>query len=138
VRFVVDKVALGQIFLRVVGFTLSISSHWCSINCKNLVKNCLSIYHHHRVAQKALRLCCEGLHHKRKEKAVLCLAGHSAQRPSFDRRSVHLRFGMGKVALGRNFYLIAVAARPKTWVCGSSLAGIVSSNPAGGMDVCLL
>ena len=24
------------------------------------------------------------------------------------------------------------------WVCGSSLAGIVGSNPAGGLDVCLL
>jgi hypothetical protein len=24
------------------------------------------------------------------------------------------------------------------WVCGHSLAGIVGSNPAGGMDVCLL
>jgi hypothetical protein len=34
VRFVVDKVALGQVFLRVVGFPLSISFHWCSINCK--------------------------------------------------------------------------------------------------------
>jgi hypothetical protein len=35
IRFVVDKVALGQVFLRVVGFPLSISFHWCSINCKN-------------------------------------------------------------------------------------------------------
>jgi len=24
------------------------------------------------------------------------------------------------------------------WVCGRSLAGIVGSNPTGGMDVCLL
>jgi hypothetical protein len=29
VRFVVDNVALGQVFLRVVGFPLSISFHWC-------------------------------------------------------------------------------------------------------------
>jgi len=29
---------------------------------------------------------------------------------------------------------IAVAA----WVCGRSLAGIAGSNPASGMDVCLL
>jgi hypothetical protein len=36
VRFVVDKVTMGQGFLRVVGFPLSISFHWCSINCKNL------------------------------------------------------------------------------------------------------
>jgi hypothetical protein len=35
VRFVVDKVALGHFFLRVVGFPLSISFHWCSINCKS-------------------------------------------------------------------------------------------------------
>jgi len=30
---------------------------------------------------------------------------------------------------------IPVAARSKAWVCGRSLAGIVSSNPVGGMDV---
>jgi len=29
-----------------------------------------------------------------------------------------------------------VAARLKAWVCGRSLAGIASSNPAEGMDVC--
>jgi hypothetical protein len=34
VRFLVDTVALGQVFLRDVGFPLSISFHWCSINCK--------------------------------------------------------------------------------------------------------
>jgi hypothetical protein len=33
---------------------------------------------------------------------------------------------------------IPVAARSKAWVCGRSLAGIVGSNTAGGMDVCLL
>jgi hypothetical protein len=33
---------------------------------------------------------------------------------------------------------ISEAARSKVWVCGHSLAGIVGSNPAGGMDVCLL
>jgi hypothetical protein len=33
---------------------------------------------------------------------------------------------------------IPVAARSKAWVFGRSLAGIVGSNPAGGMDVCLL
>jgi hypothetical protein len=32
---------------------------------------------------------------------------------------------------------IPVTARSKTWVCGRSLAGIVSSNPAGGMDISL-
>jgi hypothetical protein len=33
---------------------------------------------------------------------------------------------------------ISVAVRSKTWVCGLSLVGIVGSNPAGGIDVCLL
>ena len=33
---------------------------------------------------------------------------------------------------------IAVAARSKALVCGRSLAGIVGSNPAGGMDICLV
>jgi len=32
----------------------------------------------------------------------------------------------------------AVAARPKTYICGRSPAEIVGSNPTGGMDVCLL
>jgi hypothetical protein len=31
-----------------------------------------------------------------------------------------------------------VAARSKAWVCGRSLAGIVGSNPPGGMDVCVV
>ena len=31
-----------------------------------------------------------------------------------------------------------VAARPKALVCGRLLAGVVGSNPAGGMAVCLL
>jgi hypothetical protein len=33
---------------------------------------------------------------------------------------------------------IPVAARSKALVCGRSHAGIAGSNPAGGMDVCLL
>jgi len=33
---------------------------------------------------------------------------------------------------------IPVAARSKASVCGRSLAGIVGSNPARGMDVCVL
>jgi len=32
---------------------------------------------------------------------------------------------------------IPVAARSKAWVCGRSLAGIVGSNPTGGIDVSL-
>jgi len=31
-----------------------------------------------------------------------------------------------------------VAARSEAFVCGRTLAGIVGSNPAEGMDVCLL
>ena len=33
---------------------------------------------------------------------------------------------------------IPVAARSKAWVCGRSLTGIVGSNPAGDMDVCVV
>jgi len=33
---------------------------------------------------------------------------------------------------------IPVAASFKAWVCGHSCAGIVGSNPAGGMDVSFL
>jgi hypothetical protein len=33
---------------------------------------------------------------------------------------------------------IPVAARFKAWVYGRSLVGIVGSNPAGGMDVCVV
>jgi hypothetical protein len=33
---------------------------------------------------------------------------------------------------------IPVAARPKTQVCGLLVVGIEGSNPAPGMDVCLL
>jgi hypothetical protein len=33
---------------------------------------------------------------------------------------------------------IPVAALSRAWVCGRSLAGIVVSKPAGGVDVCLL
>ena len=32
---------------------------------------------------------------------------------------------------------VPMAARYKAWVCGRSLVGIVSSNPAAGMDVCV-
>jgi hypothetical protein len=31
-----------------------------------------------------------------------------------------------------------MAVRSKAWVCGRSLTGIVGSNPAGGMDVCVV
>jgi hypothetical protein len=37
-----------------------------------------------------------------------------------------------------NYTPIPVGKRSKAWVCSCSPAGIVGSNPAGGMDVCLL
>ena len=33
---------------------------------------------------------------------------------------------------------IPVATRSKAWDCGRLLAGIVGSNTAGGLDVCVL
>jgi hypothetical protein len=33
---------------------------------------------------------------------------------------------------------IPVAARPRVYVCGRLVAGVAVSNPARGMDVCLL
>ena len=33
---------------------------------------------------------------------------------------------------------IPVVERSKAWVCGWSPTGIAGSNPAGGMDVCVL
>jgi hypothetical protein len=33
---------------------------------------------------------------------------------------------------------IPVAARSRAWVYGRSLTGIVGSNPAGGLDVCVV
>ena len=36
------------------------------------------------------------------------------------------------------FQPIPVAERSKAWVCSRSPTGIAGSNPAGGMDVCLL
>jgi hypothetical protein len=47
---------------------------------------------------------------------------------------------LGETVFGvfRDIEPIPVAARSKAWVCGRLLAGIVGSNPAYGMDVCLL
>jgi len=48
-----------------------------------------------------------------------------------------------KIVGKRKYYLqlkqvpIPVATWPKAWVCGRSIAGIVGSNSAGGMDVSL-
>ena len=35
------------------------------------------------------------------------------------------------------FVPVPVPALSKAWVCGRSVAGIVGSNPSGGMDICL-
>jgi hypothetical protein len=40
--------------------------------------------------------------------------------------------------LSKLFVPVPVVARSKAWVCDRLLVGIVGSNPAGGMDVCLL
>ena len=37
-----------------------------------------------------------------------------------------------------SFMSIPVSARSQAGGCGRSLSGILGSNPAGGMDVCLL
>jgi hypothetical protein len=51
VGFVVDKVALGQVFPEYFGFPLSISFHPCPITWKNGKTDHLSLHLHHRVAQ---------------------------------------------------------------------------------------
>jgi hypothetical protein len=43
-----------------------------------------------------------------------------------------------KYAVCIHYVPIPEAARSKAWVCGRSFAGIVGSNPCGGIDVCLL
>jgi hypothetical protein len=46
--------------------------------------------------------------------------------------------GVEKMTCLRNYWQIPVTTRSKAWVCCRLLAGIVGSNPVGGMDVCLL
>ena len=78
------------------------------------------------------------------------VAGLLLRRPRFDTRPGYVRSVVDKVALSqillsvllflpfRFIPTIPVDARSKAWVCGRSLDGIAGSNPAGGMDVCLL
>ena len=42
------------------------------------------------------------------------------------------------VSLTGVFSISSVPIPVAAWVCGRSLAGTAGSNPAGGMDVCLL
>jgi hypothetical protein len=65
VRFVVDKVALGQIFLRDVGFPLSTGAPLIVKIGKTLL-----IFIIIGVAQKALRLWCEGPSSKKKKQTL--------------------------------------------------------------------
>jgi hypothetical protein len=43
----------------------------------------------------------------------------------------------GKFVIHTSVVMIPVAARSKVWVCALSLAGILGSNLAGGMDIFL-
>ena len=63
-------------------------------------------------------------------KAIVIDQGTSSGRGTFNIRSYMGRFDPRKP--------IPVAARSKAWICGCSLAGIVGSNAARGMDLCLL
>jgi hypothetical protein len=65
VGFVVDKVALGQVLLRVLRLSPGNSFHRCSMAWKN-ERTTHDLSHHHWVTQEALRLrCCRALHHKK-------------------------------------------------------------------------
>ena len=45
----------------------------------------------------------------------------------------------GRFYVGNRVHVpISVAAQSKAWVCGRPITGLVDSNPAGGMDICLL
>jgi hypothetical protein len=63
-------------------------------------------------------------------------AGERPQTYALDRAAT----GPGPFTISSTKFIlpVPVAARSKVWVCRRSLAGIVGSNPAGGMDVCLL
>jgi len=45
---------------------------------------------------------------------------------------------MYKLQMEDRLVQMPVAARSKALVCARSLAGVAGSNPAGGMDICLL
>jgi len=49
-----------------------------------------------------------------------------------------IRWGMILKWILTNILPITMVALSKAWVCGHSIQGTASSNPAGGMDVCLL
>ena len=55
----------------------------------------------------------------------------------YDRR-VFSKLQQDYPGLGYKVVPFPVTAPSKAWVCGRSLAGIASSNSAGGLDACLL
>jgi hypothetical protein len=71
-----------------------------------------------------LRVCLRGVH---KYTLTFTLHYHHQCRVCF----VFLHVGMLHLVSP-----VPVAARSEAWVCGRALAGIVCSNPTGGMDVC--
>ena len=60
------------------------------------------------------------------------LTVHPEKRQMFE----PLRYKPGYFSQYADYRAISVAARPKAWVCGRSLARIAGSNPSGGMDIC--
>jgi len=58
---------------------------------------------------------------------------YSSQGPIYLGERAEIYFGAYIVG-----WPVSVAARPKAWVCGRSLVGIVASEPAGSFYTCLL
>jgi hypothetical protein len=52
VRFVVDKVALGQVSLQVLRFPLSISFHHCYVHIYHRPMRCATVAHYHTQGPK--------------------------------------------------------------------------------------
>jgi hypothetical protein len=49
-----------------------------------------------------------------------------------------MRLHVNHYCMNMILHVTIMATRSKAWVCSHSPAEIVGSNPAGGMDVCLL
>jgi hypothetical protein len=63
------------------------------------------------------------------------IVNHSSQHPVFTQLSLCIPLILETKI---HTYAYPVAVRSKAWDCGRSIAAIVGSNPAGGMDVCVL
>jgi hypothetical protein len=68
---------------------------------------------------------------------VLASSNRSLQQSFMQSDTSYVNLSEGKHWLNWEF-CFWIAQSCKAWVCGRSLAGIVGSNPAGGMDICLL